>query len=357
MTLLIFIIVLSILIFVHELGHFIVAKLAGIKIEEFAIGFPPKLWSKKVGETRYSINWIPIGGFVRLYGEDDAVSTDADRAFYHKGKLPRALVSVAGVTMNFLLGIVAFTFIFALQGVPKETGQVKVLEVVSDAPAAQAGLRQDDIIVSVDGKNVSQTKAFKQAVEEKKGKDVSFEIRRDSKDLTIKIMPRANPPEGQGPLGVIVSSSEIVHPPFWQMPFVSVWYGTREAVLWVGNTLSGFSSTINQLIKGIIPQEISGPVGIFQITGSFARMGASPLIWFIGVLSINLAVLNAMPFPALDGGRLLFIIIETIFGRRVLPKVERITHTVGLVILLALILLITLHDINRLFNGGFPSLQ
>lgn len=357
MTLLIFLIVLSILIFVHELGHFWMARRAGIKVEEFGFGFPPRVWAKRRGETTYSINALPIGGFVKLYGEDSAVDKDIPSAFYHKGRLTRAMVVVAGVFMNFLLAVLCFGIISWVIGVPRERGDVRIIGVAQDSPAFQGGLKDGDIVVSVDGQRVSKTDEFTNVVKSKSGKEVALQVKRDGTEAGIKVIPRASPPEGEGPLGVVVSGVEMVHPPLFQRPFVAFWEGLKESVFWAKTTVLAAGGAIAQLAKGGAPEGIAGPIGIFQITGAVARQGILALLSFVGILSINLAVLNILPFPALDGGRLLFIGVETLFGRRVLPKFERMAHTVGMVILLILILLVTLSDVRRLLSGGFDFLQ
>ncbi|MDO8503485.1 MAG: RIP metalloprotease RseP [bacterium] len=357
MTLLIFLVVLSILIFVHELGHFWMARRSGIKVEEFGFGFPPKIWSKKFGETIYSINALPVGGFVKLYGEDESVDKDIPHAFYHKGKLARARIVVAGVLMNFLLAVLCFGIISWVVGVPRQTEDVRIVGVAENSPAFEEGLRDGDVVISVDGQRVAKTDVFTNVVKNKGGQEIALKIKRDGVEIDTKVTPRASPPEGEGPLGVLVSSVETFYPPFWQRPFVSFWEGLKEAIFWAQTTVLAVVGTIAQLTRGTPPEGIAGPVGIFQITGVVARQGILPLLSFVGILSINLAVLNILPFPALDGGRLLFIIVETIFGRRVLPKFERMAHTIGMIVLLILILLVTLSDVRRLLSGGFDFLQ
>ncbi len=357
MTLLIFLIVLSVLIFVHELGHFWMARRSGIKVEEFGFGFPPKIWSKKFGETLYSINLLPIGGFVKLYGEDESVDKDIPRAFYHKGKLARARVVVAGVLMNFLLAVLCFGIISWVIGVLRQTEDIRIIGVAPNSPAEDVGLRDGDVVISVDGQRLAKTDEFTSFIKDKVGKELLVNIKRGKEELSVKATPRTNPPEGEGALGVVVSSVELVHPPLWQRPFISLWEGLKESVFWVGTTMGAVVSTITQLTKGAAPEGIAGPIGIFQITGVVARQGALALLSFVGILSINLAVLNILPFPALDGGRLLFIGVETLFGRRVLPKFERMAHTIGMIVLLILILLVTLSDVRRLLSGGFDFLK
>lgn len=354
MTLLLFLIIISILVFVHELGHFLVAKWKGIKVEEFGLGFPPRLLAIRRKETTYSVNALPIGGFVRLYGEDESVEKERARSFYHKSRLVRAGVTVAGVVMNFLLAVLVFSILSWVSGVPRETEQVRVLEVLPGSPAKQAGLAESDVILEANRQKFNRTKEFTDFISEKKGQEVSLVVSKRGTDMleTMVVVPRANPPHGEGALGVVVSSAELVKPPLWQRPFVSVIEGTKEAVFWVGATATGLWGALSQAVRGVPPEGIAGPVGIFQITGGVARSGFLATLSFLGILSVNLAVLNIVPFPALDGGRLLFIMVETIFGRRVVPAFERWAHMTGMVILIALIILVTFRDITRLLSGS-----
>lgn len=352
MTLLLFLTIISILVFVHELGHFLVAKWFGIKVEEFGIGFPPKIFSRKRGETTYSINALPIGGFVKLYGEEESVEKNKNRSFYNKSRMVRVGVTVAGVFMNFLLAVFVFSLLSWVTGVPKETGRVKVLEVASGSPAEQAGLAESDVILEANSQKFSQTKEFTSFINDKKGQEIELEIEKGNGTREmVKVVPRESPPHGEGALGVIVSSAELVKPSLWQRPFISVIEGTKEAVFWAGTTAVGLWGALSQAIRGTAPEGIAGPVGIFQITGGVARSGILAVLSFLGILSVNLAVLNIAPFPALDGGRLLFIIIEAIFGRRIVPAFERYAHMVGMVILLALIILVTFRDVTRLLSS------
>lgn len=352
MTLLLFLIIISILVFVHELGHFLIAKWKGIKVEEFGLGFPPRLLAIKRKETVYSVNALPIGGFVRLYGEDESVEKDRGRSFYHKGRLVRAGVTVAGVVMNFLLAVLVFSILSWVSGVPVETGKVKVLEVTPGSPAEKAGLGQNDAILGADGQEFTKTSEFTSFINSKKGQELELELEKEGGAREIvRVVPRASPPPHEGALGVLVSSAELVKPPLWQRPVVSLFQGTKEAVFWVGATATGLWGALSQAIRGTAPEGIAGPVGIFQITGGIAASGFLATLSFLGILSVNLAVLNIVPFPALDGGRLLFIIVEAIFGRRVVPTFERYAHMAGMVILIALIILVTFRDITRIFSG------
>ena len=351
-SILIFIAVLSILVIVHELGHFLVAKKNGILVEEFGFGLPPRVFGKKIGETLYSLNLLPFGGFVKLYGElNDNGVTNKNRAFLYKSKKVKTAVIIAGVIMNFLLGIVAFAIVYSFSGIPKETGEVKILEISTNSPAQTAKLLVGDVIKKVDKEDVESVSEFVSLVEGKKGKKTIFELQ----DRKVTITPRSNPPEGEGPLGITISSSEVYFPPVWQRPFYGAYYGLKEAIFWGKNVILGFGNIFKDLFQGRTPQDISGPVGVFAVTSETAKAGILPLINLLGIISVNLAILNILPFPALDGGRLMFIFIEGIIGRKVIPKVETIIHSIGMIILMILILAITIHDIQGLISAGSIS--
>jgi regulator of sigma E protease len=347
------IVVLSILILGHELGHFFAAKKAGVWVEEFGIGLPPRLWGKKLGDTVYSLNWLPFGGFVRLHGEnyEDDIKKPKG-AFLNKSKKARALIIIAGVFMNFVLAILAFFVVYLFTGIPRQTNKVKVIEVSSGSPAQKAGLLPGDVITKIDSVNIYSTDAFVNLVEEKKGSEISVTIDRDLKELGLKLIPRIDHPKDEGPLGVVISSAEIYYPPIWQRPFLGVYNGFKEALYWGQTILVGLASIIGGLFKGNIPQDVAGPVGIFAITNEAAKVGILALLNFVGIFSVNLAILNILPFPALDGGRLLFIAIEALIGKRVLPKVESALHAAGMVILIVVLIALTFSDLKRLIAFG-----
>ena len=347
-----FFLVLSVLILVHEAGHFFVAKKAGVKVEEFGFGIPPRIWGKKIGETIYSINWLPFGGFVRLHGEnsEDGV-TEPKRAFVNKSKKARTAVITAGVIMNFLLAIVLFSITYSVTGIPRQTDNVRILEVDEGSPAAEATLQADDYIRQVNGNNVAGTEGFLEAVDSADG-ELELLVERNGENLELAMTPRENPPEGEGPLGVVVTSTETYFPPWWQRPFFGAYYGIQEAVFWGGAVIGGFAMLFSNLFSGTVPADIAGPVGIYAITTEAASFGFLSLINFVAILSVNLAILNIIPFPALDGGRLLFIGIEALFGKKVLPKIENAFHTAGMALLILLLIVITVGDVRKLIEAG-----
>lgn len=348
-----FIVVLSILVLVHEAGHFLVARRAGVWVEEFGFGIPPRIFGKKIGETIYSINLLPFGGFVRLHGEntEDGIS-DKERAFWFKSKKKRVAIILAGVFMNFLLAVFAFAIVYSFTGVPRDTEDVRVIEVRENSPAALADIRKDDVVRSVDGEAITSVDEFIGLVDQKRGREITINLERDGTRFETKAVPRENPPEGEGALGVVITTTETYFPPIWQRPFLGVYYGFKDAIYWGGIVIGGFATLFRDLFGGVVPKDVAGPVGIFALTTQAAKFGVLPLINFVGILSVNLAILNALPIPALDGGRLLFIAIESVFGRKILPKVEAAIHTVGMVILILLILAITASDIQRLITFG-----
>lgn len=359
-SILTFLVVLSVLILVHEFGHYWAAKRAGVLVEEFGLGFPPRIFSKKIGETIYSINLLPFGGFVRLHGEiSEEGVTKPQRSFANKSKKARIAILLAGVTMNLLLAVVAFATVYSFSGIPKVTENVRVVDVVPGSPAQIAKILVGDVVKKVDGEEVTTVSGFIEIVENNKGDKLTIELERikgDEKMLEkVRITPREDPPEDEGPLGVVISSTEVYYPPIWQRPFVGIYYGVKEALFWGATMVTGFIGLFVNLFNGQVPKDIAGPVGIFALTSEAAKYGIFTLINFVGILSINLAILNVLPFPALDGGRLLFIGIESVIGRKILPKIEATINAIGMIILISLLVAITVHDVRRLVSAGGMS--
>ena len=353
-----FILVLSVLVLTHEFGHYIAARRNGVWVEEFGIGYPPRIWGKKVGETLYSINLLPLGGFVRLHGEQTEEGvTEPDRAFINKSKKIRFIILASGVLMNFILSIVCFSIFYSFSGVPRKTDKVIVSGVVKDAPADKSGIISGDIILSVEGIKVNGLDEFSSLIKERKGKEIVLQVLPigESQIKAINITPRADTPEDEGPLGILITDTEIYFPPVWQRPFLGVFNGFEDAIYWGKQVIIGLYTMISGLVKGQVPKDIAGPVGIYAITSEVAKIGILPLINFVGIFSVNLAVINFLPIPALDGGRFLFIIIEKIFGRKVMPKVEAAIHGAGMIVLLSLFAVLTFIEVKRLIIAG--SLQ
>lgn len=346
---------LSVLILIHELGHFLAAKKAGVWVEEFGFGLPPRLFGKKIGETIYSVNWLPFGGFVRLHGEmtEEGV-TKPKRSFMGKSKMARAGIIVAGIFMNFILALVCFSIVYSFLGIPKEQGFVQVVEVVKDSPAAEAGLAANDVILTFNRSELKKSDEFTKFTKENAGKKVQLEVKRGEERLRFSPTLREKPEDGRSFLGIIVTSEYTYYPPVWQRPFYGAYYGTiasYDTTISVFQGLFGMASTIGQ---GQAPKDTVGPVGILAIIYVVLKQGFLPLLNLIGLISINLAVLNILPIPALDGGRLFFIGVEAVFGKKVLPKVEAAFHSAGFIVLIALIFIISFFDIKRIIaSGGF----
>jgi regulator of sigma E protease len=359
LTFIIFLLILSLLIFIHELGHFLSAKRFGIKVEEFGFGYPPRAWGKKIGETIYSLNWLPFGGFVRIFGEDYSETTDNQRALFNKPKRVRAMVAIAGVVGNFLLGIVCFSIVYSLSGIPTQVPYVRIEGIAPNSPAQKAGIQPGEVIVSFNGQPIKSTDEFVNLIKQNSGKEIILvtQAAKSAKTQEYRLLVRPNPPQGEGPLGVAVSQIDMVFYPFWQMPFRGIWVGLQEAIGWGVTIAVGIYTALRSLFVGVVP-EVAGPVGIYQITSGVVKEGWMLTLQFIGVLSINLGVLNLLPIPALDGGRLLFIAIEAITGRRVKPQIEQYIHMAGMVLLVSLMLLVTFNDFSRLFsqNPFFTSI-
>lgn len=361
-SIIVFIVVLTILVLVHELGHYLAARVIGVHVEEFGLGLPPKIAGKKIGSTEYTINILPIGGFVRLAGEDDdteSVPSDVKKSekmhyFWARSKKERAVILVAGVAMNFLLSVV-ITSGLLISGVSVPSGRVHVEEVQKGTPAQQAGLLPGDIVKSIvtlsDGKTLTirTPSDLIDTVKAYSGTQVVLTIERKDKSRQVTLVPRTNPPEGQGPLGVAISDLEIRKYGVLEAPFESFKINLQLAwqmVTAIGGTIWGFLT-----LKNLSP-DVAGPIGIAQVTGRAVQFGARAVVEFASILSLNLAVLNILPIPALDGGRLLFVFIEKLLGRKVRPAFEKMTHQIGMIILLFLVLLVSLNDIMRLTRGG-----
>lgn len=361
-TIIAFIVILSILVLIHELGHFLVAKKLGIKVEEFGIGFPPRVFGIKRGETLYSVNLLPVGGFVKLFGEDAAGGGSVKqtkkektmseallkRAFFARPIWQRFLVVFAGVFMNFILAVVIISYLFGTQGVAIPGDSVHITEVAKGSPAAAAGLQINDTITEINGKKVTTTATFITTVKKDSGKPITLTVTRNGETFTKSITPRANPPKGQGAVGVGISDITIKKYAWYEAPF----FGTLEAFKFSWIILSGLVQMVVGLIfQGAKPEGVAGPVGVAQLTGQAVSYGVNATLWFVALLSINLAVLNVLPIPALDGGRLFFIAIEFITRKKVNPKYEGYAHAVGLAVLLGLMVLITVFDIVRVASG------
>ena len=353
--------VFGVLILVHELGHFITAKWAGIRVDEFALGFPPRLLSVKRGETTYSLNALPIGGYVRMPGENGETTDENGnydpRTFAAQPAHKRAIVLVAGVTMNMLLAIVCFTAAEAL-------GQMNLSAaagtVVSGSPAAAAGIQAHDRIISVNGQKTTSftdviTATNAAICSASKAKTVPIDAvvmhQGATTPTAVRVNALVNPPAGQGHLGIGADATQSYN------SRVPIWEAPAKGVQDVGYVVSATATGIGQVVSGCLPisQAVQGPVGIVDTTGKVADTiptnGWYLMLFLVGALSVSLAIVNLLPIPALDGGRVLFIGIEVLRrGRRISPEREALINLVGMVALLFLMLLVTINDIGNLFH-------
>ena len=337
LTLLIVIIFLAILIIGHELGHFLTARFFGLKVEEFAFGFPPRLFKYKIGDTTYTLNAIPFGGFVKIYGEDSLSDKPEPESFQGLSLWKKTIIIVAGAFMNFLIGWFAITGVFMIG----TNASVVVGHVSENSPAATSGLMSGDEI-----KDFSKIEDLVTFVNNNKGNVINLGVVRGDKDVSISITPRINPPAGEGPIGVSLIEGGIPKEGF----FSAVKDGFTTSVELLGLIYRSIYSLFAKLFVGDlgVASQFTGPVGIFGFIDAAGRLGFAHLLQILAIISLNLTALNIIPFPALDGGRLLFIVYEKVSGGRLSKKVESITHLVGFAILIVIMVLVTIKDIINL---------
>jgi regulator of sigma E protease len=336
------------LVLVHEFGHYLAAVKTGVLVEEFGLGLPPRIVGKKIGKTVFSLNWLPIGGFCRLYGEDD--DKKEKNAFNNKNPWQKGIIVLGGVLMNLALAVVIFSVVYSILGVPKETDKVKIIGIGENTPAEIAGLKEGDVVVAVGERPVTKSAELIEEVGKYKGRSVKLRVTSYESNLTkeIEVEVRENPPAGEGAMGVAVSNTELVKLP-WYRSYEGIGAGFKEAYYWGRIIFGGVTKVIGGLLTGEVPKDVAGPIGMFQATSSIKQnQGMLAVVHFFGIVSVNLAIVNILPFPALDGGRILFVIYELVTKRRVNQKFEAIVNNAGMAILLGLLLMITVGDVTRL---------
>lgn len=354
MSIIFVIIFISILILVHEWGHFFAARKLKVKVEEFGFGFPPRLFSRMKKGVRYSFNLFPFGGFVKIFGEHG--ESEHDRAsFMSRPAWQRFSILAAGVFMNFVLAWVLFSVASAI-GLPQIADSapgvpVSILSVTPGSPAEHAGLKIGDRILEMrGGSNVSlrieKEDDVRNFVDAYRGEEITLVIERQGNAREFKAVPRVTSPVGEGPLGIALGRITIGQIPLYLAPVAGFETLIRSTVV----IASGLWSLVHDLIvTGHAPGEVSGPIGILIFARDSGALGIAYFLQFVGILSVNLAILNFLPIPALDGGRVLFLAIEKIRGRKISPHLENIAHTTGFVMLLLLMLLVTYQDIVRIW--------
>lgn len=374
MTILLFLAVLTVLVVIHEAGHFFVAKWSGVKPEEFGVGFPPRAagWQRIRGRwqrvqkdeasaehTIWSLNWLPLGGFVRLKGERGEAAKDAD-SFVRASFWRKVAIILAGVVMNILFAWVVFTIGF-LVGIPtaseglspyakQRDPRVEVSVVVPGSPAEAAGIALGDRVTTIGQTVISSADEALAALRAESARQEVFSVSvlRDGQTQTVSVMPAFIESIQRQGIGIGLEGVVTARLPVWLAPIE----GARTTLRTTGAIYAGLGSLVTRLFQGeSVGGEVSGPIGIAVMTGKVAENGVWALARFAALLSLNLAVVNSLPIPALDGGRLLFIIIERLRGPRHRPETEALIHTIGFFLLIGLILAITLHDVRQ-YGGG-----
>lgn len=345
-SLIYFLIVFSLLVFAHELGHFLVAKWRGVKVEEFGFGYPPRLFTiVEIGGTELTVNAIPFGGFVRFPGENDPT---VPGSLASQGWRVRGGVFIAGAVMNIVLAALLFGAT-ALIGEPVPITGVEIIEVASGSPAEAAGMKAGDLILELDGVEITDSLALQRYTYERVGQEVSLLLEREGERIEVTLAPRLQPPAGEGPMGIamhtMVVGTKLVRYEAWR----AIPIGVSRTFRAVGVIVL----SVIYMIRGLISPEVSGPIGIAQATGQVAQMGLPFLLQFTAFLSVNLALINLLPFPGLDGGRLVFVFLEALRGgRKVDPEKEGLVHLIGMFILIGLVLVVSYFDILRVSGGS-----
>ena len=341
------------LIVFHELGHYITAKIFGIKVLEAGLGYPPRVWGFSWRGTLYSVNWLPLGGFVRLMGEEDPTDPQSLAA---QAAWKRLIVLGAGSFMNFLLPIILFAIAFMI---PRQVspGPAVIQQVEASSPAAEAGIQSGDRILSLDGhsiKNVQETGRF---IRLHMGETINFKVQRPDpfgggwQVIEAPAKARWDAPSGQGPTGIRIGN---LYPQFSETESFPIWEAIPRGWTATWDSLILARNQVISMIKGGSGPDVAGPVGIAQATGEVVKeSGWQTLLDFAALLSINLAIINILPLPMLDGGRVAFVLLEIVRrGKRVAPEKEALVHLVGLALIITMAVVITYFDIIRIIGGG-----
>jgi regulator of sigma E protease len=335
--------ILVFLMIAHEWGHFIVARRTGITVEEFAIGFPPRIWSTERDGVRYSLNAVPLGAYVKMLGEEDPSEPGS---FASQSKRVRAAVLAAGSSMNFLVAILAFSLAY-LTGFPDPRNtDIEISGIASGSPAEQAGIQPGDLILQASGRDIKSLGVFQQEVAKSAGQPMAIQVERQGRVVSLELTPRSNPPAGQGALGVTLRGRASPTP---HGPVESLVFGVQRSFEIVALTFVAPVMAIQGQLAGELVRPIGLP-GMTQVAAEATTAAVSsgwwyPVLLITGAFSAGLAVANMLPLPALDGGRLLFVGIEAVRGRRVSPEREGMIHLVGMVVLLSLMVFISFYDL------------
>jgi len=352
LTILAFIAVLALLVLSHEFGHFIVAKWSGMAVEEFGFGFPPKLFGWQKNGTLYTVNLLPLGGFVRIRGEDDGDVSEG--SFHGSAMWKKIAVIVAGVTMNMVMAIVLLTIVFSVGTMRIDTTdhrgdqRITVAGVVADGPASKADIKEGDVIREIssgdDREIIDARDDLPTFTHAHRREPMTLKYERDGVMKEVTLMPD---PASEGALGIYIVPLEFIKTD----PIHAFGFAIREACTMVWYVIKALGDLIGELFGGEgVPGGVAGPVGIAQIAGDSARAGIITFLELVAVLSVNLAVMNMLPIPALDGGRFVFLVVEALRGRPFPEHIPRIAHTIGFFLLMALLVAVTYHDIAKLVS-------
>jgi len=336
------------------------ARRSGMKVEEFGFGFPPRLFGLKRGETIYSINWIPFGGFVKILGEDGD-SRDNPESFGSKPLSSRLKVVIAGVVMNILFAVFLLILgnFFGLRiglfdqeiATSARDKKIQIIQIAPNSPAEQAGLNVLDEIVGFQSNGgeityVRTTEDVKDFTSKHIGETLRVVIKDGSQEI-VEVKTRVNPPEGEGSMGIVMALTGVVSYPWYE----SIWRGAYDVYILTYNTTYSYGLLLKTLFAdGRLISEVSGPVGIASITGQAARVGFSYLMQFVALISVNLAILNIVPFPALDGGRVMFLLAEKVKGKPMDKRLEAAVNGIGFALLITLMIYVTIKDITKFFT-------
>ena len=338
LTILACIFVFGILVTVHEFGHFITAKLTGMKVEEFSIGFGPTIYQQQEGETLYSLRMLPLGGYNKIAGMDPDDPEDPERGFNSKPVTSRMLVILAGSLMNIFLPVLIFFGLFLAFGMDVPENKPVLGQIIEGYPAEQSGLKEGDRILSINGKPVHEWLDIRKNIADSGMQPIPFEIQRDQEKLTITVTPGVNPETGKPFIGVVSSLKNVRLTPV---------QAVVASVTATKNIVKNMYASLYHMVTGKTKAEFSGPVGVAKMAGEVAHKGFDRLMQFTAMLSLNLAIINLLPLPALDGGHFLILLIEAVTGHKLGKTAMQNIQKVGVAMILALTIFATFKDLTR----------
>ena len=338
LTILACIFVFGILVTVHEFGHFITAKLTGMKVEEFSIGFGPNVYQQQEGETLYSLRMLPLGGYTKIAGMDPDDPEDPERGFNSKPVSSRMLVILAGSLMNIFLPVLIFFGLFLAFGMDVPENKPVLGQIIEGYPAEQSGLKEGDRILSINGKPVHEWLDIRKNIADSGMQPIPFEIQRDTENLTITVTPGVNPETGKPFIGVVSSLKNVRLTPV---------QAVVASVTATKNIIKNMYASLYHMVTGKTKAEFSGPVGVAKMAGEVAHKGFDRLMQFTAMLSLNLAIINLLPLPALDGGHFLILLIEAVTGHKLGKTAMQNIQKVGVAMILALTIFATFKDLTR----------